>query len=88
MKFEFDDNKSRADAEKHGINLEEASQLWEDPNLIIGPATSIVEERWAAVGKIGNKYWLVVFTWRGNVVRLIACRKARVEEIESYEASK
>jgi len=88
VRFEFDEKKSELNQGKHGISLENARRLWEDPDIIVGPATSIGEERWAAVGMIGDIHWLAVFTYRGDSIRLITCRRARPEEIETYEASK
>lgn len=32
--FEFDNNKSMINAEKHGIDFLEAQKLWDDPDLI------------------------------------------------------
>ncbi len=86
--FEFDKLKSELNFLKHGISLEEATKLWLDQNMIIGPASSTTEERWVAVGKILSKYWLVVFTYRGNNIRIITCRKAREEEKIIDEQSK
>ncbi len=88
MRFVFDVNKSESNKQKHGISLREARKLWSDGNLIIGPATSTSEERWAAVGKIEEKYWFVVFTFHAGVVRLITCRRAREEEVKVYENSR
>ena len=88
MKFEFDDHKSLLNGRKHGITLQTARDLWADPDLIVGPAQSIEEERWLAVGRINGLHWLAVFTFRGEVIRLITCRRARPEEIETYELSK
>ena len=31
MKFEFDENKSKSNKIKHGIDFEEAKKLWKDP---------------------------------------------------------
>ncbi|TVR90560.1 MAG: BrnT family toxin [Spirochaetaceae bacterium] len=32
--FEFDDTKSHANLEKHGIGFEAAQELWNDPDLL------------------------------------------------------
>ena len=88
MKFVFNDAKSRSNELKHGITLRDAQKIWEDPDLILGPATSVTEERWAAVGKINSDHWLAVFTYRDDAIRLITCRRTRPEETETYELSK
>lgn len=33
--FEYDTNKSQSNKQKHGIDFEEAQQLWKDHNLLI-----------------------------------------------------
>ena len=32
--FEFDDDKSKANLEKHGIGFHVAQELWKDPDLL------------------------------------------------------
>jgi len=34
MKFEYDENKSHINEQKHGINFDDAQQLWSDENLL------------------------------------------------------
>ena len=38
MSFEYDDAKSEANRQKHGIDFESAKQLWQDADLIEIPA--------------------------------------------------
>jgi len=88
LEFEFDPKKSKTHKTKHGIDLNEAQLLWNDPDLIEGPAISVTEERWLAVGIIYRKHWTACFTYRGTRIRIIECRRARKEEKEVYELSK
>jgi uncharacterized DUF497 family protein len=44
------------------------------------------EERWVTVGKDAlGRVLVVVYTWRGENVRMIAARLATSREIEQYE---
>ena len=43
MLFVFDPAKSAANKAKHGINFEEAKQLWDNPLLLEAPARTIDE---------------------------------------------
>ena len=53
MKFEFDQNKSTSNKEKHGLDFEEAMLLWEDPDLLEIPAKTVQDEnRYLVIGKI------------------------------------
>jgi uncharacterized DUF497 family protein len=83
--FEFDPAKSLANKAKHGIDFEHAQELWKDPVRTFAPALTGPEPRFVAIGKIGDKAWTAVFTWRGDRVRIISVRRARKNEVERYE---
>lgn len=85
MEFEYDSEKSAANATKHGIDFEEAQALWSDPFLIEAPALTEDKPRFLAVGRIGAKHWTAVFTWREGRLRIISVRRARRKEIERYD---
>jgi uncharacterized protein len=88
MKFEFDAKKSRANKEKHGIDFHEAQTLWEDDDLTEITILSTSEIRHVFTGKIRDKYWTVVITWRSNTIRLISVRRSRKSEVSIYEKEK
>lgn len=84
MEFEFDPEKSRMNAEKHGLRLEVAMDLWSIKSITL-PTSATGEERWLQVGKLYNKFYTCVFTLRGPVVRLISIRRSRKSEVRAYE---
>lgn len=86
MEFEFDLNKSRTNKEKHGIDFFEAQKLWEDPYRIEIPAKYLDEPRYLLIGKIDDKHWAAIFTYRANKIRIISVRRARKNEKEIYES--
>lgn len=86
MEFEFDSRKSRSNAQKHGIDFVEAQRLWNDPDLIAVPARTTDEPRILIVGKIQNRHWSAIVTYRGNRIRIISVRRSRREEVELYES--
>jgi uncharacterized DUF497 family protein len=85
MEFEFDRRKSQINKKKHGIDFIEAQALWEDPDRIEIPAKITDESRFILIGKISEKHWSSIFTYRGEKIRLISVRRSRIEEIEVYE---
>lgn len=85
MGFEYDQDKSAANKDKHGLDFEEAQELWRDPDLLEIPARSSDEPRWVAIGKLGGKHWSAVITRRGDNIRLISVRRSRNEEVDLYE---
>jgi uncharacterized DUF497 family protein len=83
--FVFDEAKSRANREKHGIDFVEAQAIWLDPARVSFPARTGSEPRFMVVGEIDGKHWSAVVTYRGDTARLISVRRSRVEEVQSYE---
>jgi len=86
MGFEYDPTKSGENKRKHGIDFEEAQELWEDSGLVEIPARTTDEPRWLLVGKIDQKHWSAVITRRGENIRLISVRRSRDDEVEIYES--
>ena len=86
MKFEFDPKKSDANQTKHGIDFIEAQELWNDIDYLEIPAKTTDELRFLVIGKIGEKHWTGIITYRNDNIRIISMRRARNEEIELYES--
>jgi len=84
--FEYDDEKSQANLEKHGISFLDAQVLWNDPDLLEVQANSNDEPRFLAIGRIGPKHWSAVITYRNQTIRLISVRRSRAREVELYES--
>lgn len=84
--FEYDEQKSRSNLDKHGIDFETAQTLWNDPNLLEVRARSEDEERYLLIGRIGNQHWSAVVTYRDGRIRLISVRRARNTEVALYES--
>lgn len=87
MKFEYNSNKSSINAEKHGIDFDHATLLWQDEYLLEVPLSFSDETRCLCIGKIEEKYWSAVITYRADMIRIISVRRSRKEEIEHYENS-
>ncbi len=85
MDFEFDERKSQANRQKHGIDFAEAQALWADPRRVEIPARTEDEPRFLVIAMIDGKHWSAVMTYRGDHVRLISVRRSRAEEVEIYE---
>ena len=85
MPFEYDPQKSASNHTKHGIDFEQAQHLWDDESYLEIPAKNLDEPRFLVIGKIVDKYWSAVITYRGENIRIISVRRSREEEIELYE---
>jgi len=86
MAFEYDANKSNSNREKHGIDFDLAQALWVDEDRIEIPAKTQDEPRFLVIGKIKEKHWSAVITYRDGNIRIISVRRSRDEEIEIYES--
>jgi uncharacterized protein len=84
--FQYDDDKSPTNLEKHGIDFLDAQALWNDPDLLEIRAKSEDEPRFLVVGLIGQKHWSAVVTYRNGTIRLISVRRSRKREVELYES--
>jgi len=87
MEFEFDLEKSEANKRKHGMDFYEAQELWDDPDFIEIPVKTGTEPRFLVIGKISEKYWSGVITYRTEKIRIISVRRSRKEEVDLYESS-
>ena len=86
MEFEYDLRKSQANKTKHGLDFEEAKQIWEDIDRLEVLVSRVVEgeERNLMIGRISGKIWTAVFTRRGETVRMISVRRAHKKEENEY----
>ena len=84
--FEYDALKSATNKLKHGINFEEAQQLWNDDNLVIIKAKHTEELRYLVIGKLESKHWSAVITYRRSKIRIISVRRSRASEVKLYES--
>ena len=88
MRFEWDNNKAESNFRKHGVTFEEAVTVFADPYLLFteDSKNSEGEEREWAIGEAENGSMIVVvFTMRGEKLRIISARKATKRERRRYE---
>lgn len=87
MKFEYNSNKLSINVEKHGIDFDDAKDLWQDEYLLEVPLSFPDELRYLCIGKIEGKHWSAVIMYRADTIRIISVHRSRKEEIEHYENS-
>jgi uncharacterized protein len=85
--FEWDENKSKANFDKHGIDFEDATGIFYGP-VLLRKSDRNDEERWIAIGFLESKLIAAVFTRRANVIRMISARRARKNEERAYHHAK
>jgi len=88
LKFEWDDNKNKANLSLHKISFEAAKYVWNDPFRLVrfDNGHSESEDRYQTLGRIG-KVLFVVFTENkndDNIIRIISARVATSTERSAY----
>ncbi len=92
MLIEWDENKNKINLKDHGIDFNEAQEIFKDPLQIskLDYRFSYFEERWISLG-CTKKYKLIVvanlfFNDDGEeIIRIISAREANNKEKEIYE---
>jgi hypothetical protein len=83
--FEWDANKNLSNVAKHGIDFAEALLVFSDPAAVIfEPTRQRQEMRRLIVGRVAEMFVTVVFTHRGERIRIISARRSRNSERKRY----
>lgn len=81
--FEWDETKSEGNLAKHGLDFDEAKEVFYD-QFILRRSDRNYEERWIAVGESHGRIVSVIFTRRGDNIRIISARHPRADEEREY----
>jgi len=88
LSFQWDEDKARTNLVKHGISFTEATTVFGDPLSVTipDPEHSQAEDRFIILGHSHQQRFLVVvFTERGDSIRVISARRASRRERRDYE---
>ena len=84
--FEWDRNKAIANIQKHGIDFADAVTVFDDLSAVTIDDPDYEEQRFITIAMDAfGRILLVVYTWRGDIIRLISARKATKNERKQYE---
>lgn len=87
MEFEWDPAKSLLNKKKHGLNFDEAVDIWNDVYVEVRDiARTKNEKRSATLGWIKSKAYVAVWTLRDGRIRIISVRRARINEEKILKA--
>lgn len=89
MNFEWDDEKSETCFRQRGFDFAYCAHAFFDPQRLIVEDTrhSYGEDRYRLMGVIEQRLFVVVYTKRHEVIRIISARKANQREVKHYENS-
>jgi uncharacterized DUF497 family protein len=85
--FEWDEQKAERNQAKHSISFQFATRAFDDENrvTVIDNRRDYGEIRYITLAKIDNRLYVVAFTLRSSIIRLISARKANNKEVKRYE---
>ena len=89
--FQWDTGNAPKVLERHSVGPGECEQaFFVEPFLVAAdPGHSAAEERWRALGQtLGGRKLHIVFTVRGDLIRVIAARDMSRKERQVYEQAK
>lgn len=87
MEFEWNDEKSNDCFEYRGFDFTYAIRAFLDPDRIVSRDRrwDYGEDRYRLLGAIDGRVFVLVYTMRGSVIRVISARKANAKEVQEYE---
>ena len=88
MAILWDPGKAASNVAKHGVRFADAVLVFDDPTAItvIDDESDPIEQRFVTLGAdAAGRILVVVYSWRGDDIRLISARRAEAHEREEYE---
>ena len=86
MDYEWDKQKAATNKRKHGVMFADAVTVFDDILALTAQDESKFEERHITIGMdASGRVLVVIYTWRGENIRLISARKATRSERMEYE---
>ena len=86
MDYEWDETKAQTNRRDHGIDFADAATVFEDDVALTASDDASHEERFVTLGMDAvGRLLVVVYTRRGDLIRIISARKATRTERRYYE---
>lgn len=88
MRVEWDENKRQENLRKHGLDFQDASEVFEGPMLVrLDTRVDYGEDRYVSIGFLKSRVVVLVFVedTENDVVRIISLRKALNYERKRFE---
>ncbi len=88
--YVWDETKRKSNVEKHGLDFADAYLVYENPGKCTYDSSRLGEYRLMdiALAEVRGKVLTLIYTERGNDVRIISFRPASREEREQYDQDK
>ena len=87
MEFEWDDAKNSACFVRRGFDFAYAVRAFFDPHRMVAQdrRRDYGEDRYRLLGVTDGRAYVIVYTMRSSLTRIISARKANGEEVANHE---
>ena len=86
MNYQWDPEKAKRNHKKHNVRFSDAITVFSDDKALTIEENDPDEQRFVTLGMDAiARILVVVYTWRGDDIRIISARKATGNEIKQYE---
>lgn len=84
-RFAWDTAKSNQNLEKHGIDFDEGTRLWDDPWRTSASVPRGGERRRKLYARYVGAIWIAIYVQRDTIIRIISVRRATGKEVSQYD---
>jgi len=84
MEFEWDERKRAQIINERALDFVSAHRFFDRRPAIHQPSLRNNEERWKTTAQLEGTFFTVVWTWRGEAIRVISIRRAHAQEIRKF----
>ena len=86
VEFEWDAEKRISNIKERSVDSRDAALIFEGPVIMKEDTReNYGEQRFRALGKVDNDYYVVAYTWRGSSCRIIGAWRVDDEGKKRYE---
>ena len=88
MHFEWDEQKRQEVIDERGVDILYAARIFKNPVLVKPDIRNEYgESRFEALGHVDNEFFVLIYTMRGKMIRLITAWKAGRNGEKEYKNS-
>jgi uncharacterized DUF497 family protein len=85
MRYQWNKNKAGQNFRKHGVYFADAVSVFADDLALTIEDVCSGERRWITLGRdLFGRMLVVIYSWRGDAIRIISARKADPKERRQY----
>jgi uncharacterized DUF497 family protein len=87
MEFEWDEEKRQKMLRERSLDFADAFQFFDGRPAIHQPTPRRNEDWWKSIARFHGKFFTVVWTWRGAVIRISSMRRSHEQEERKYRST-